>query len=507
MIVLLLALCAAAAPASAVQDRREIPGPEFGIRLRTEPVRNPALWVSRDGGASWSRAAEAGVTESWDEWADGAITCMVRVPADGDYDLYAQLGDLVSNTAAAPEAGTPGRPDMRFHVASGADGASDLSLTSPRAGEELIGGNQVDLRWQTDRKDVQESSLHLYVQVGGRPWEVLARRLDARGAHRWTLPTPGADARIRFRAEAFSVSGDRLVSPVVECPLRVGGTVAALAWEEPSGGERWNGGDQVTLRWRAAGPSFLGRSARVEYQVGDDRWIPVTKGLEAADRYVWVVPNRDADRLRLRVTAVTRGGAEASAVSETVSVRATERANVAQARALYDRARVLHAQGRDTEARLKYEEAIAAWNEFGEVYNDLGKLHGERREYARALEYFLRARKICPSDPVPYVNAAWAEARLGLHDDAMATLRNALDLGLERHGRSSVLAGETLWSIARESVQPEVRDWRRAREACQLIGRIRPASRATRERAKRLLEEMEQKALYLRGQNPRPEDK
>ena len=84
------------------------------------------------------------------------------------------------------------------------------------------------------------------------------------------------------------------------------------------------------------------------------------------------------------------------------------------------------------------------------------------------------------------VNAARTEVELGLLDDAVGDLRDAIALGLESDERTSVLAGETLWSIAKAASLG--RDDRRLREACDLILKIRQAARPTREKAKLMLE-------------------
>ena len=72
--------------------------------------------MSRDGGRSWKTAKEAGLSESWGAWAGGSIRCNVRVPEDGAYDFYAQLGDAVSNRQPEPKAGEPADPRLRIVV-------------------------------------------------------------------------------------------------------------------------------------------------------------------------------------------------------------------------------------------------------------------------------------------------------------------------------------------------------------------------------------------------------
>lgn len=293
-----------------VQDgeRQILESREFTLAFvcRSEKVVHKALWVSRDAGRTWKRAEEAGVEASWSDWTEGKVRCRIRVPEEGDYDFYPQLGDFLSNRAPEPEPGQPGDPRLRFRVAA------------PKP-----------------------------------------------------PPTPAA-APAAFPAE----------------------------------------------------PRPMG-SARPE---------------------------------------------------------------VARARALYDRARVLHAQGRWAEAELKYQEALAAWPEFAPVHNDLGKLYDDRREPARALEHFLRARKLCAASPVPWVNAARAEAALGLHAEALADLRDAAAVGLEKDERAAVLAGAVLWEIAQAARQTG--DEARAREACELLLRIRGTAPETRARAERLLESL-----------------
>jgi len=257
-----------------------------------------------------------------------------------------------------------------------------------------------------------------------------------------------------------------------------------LAWVEPRGaGMSWQGGQAVTLRWASPAGELRERSVELQHAAEGEPWATITKGLDGAGAYPWVVPNRETARLRLRVRGTTRAGHEVSSETGAISVRGTLRPNVTQARALYDRARVLHAQGRHAEARLKYEEALQAWADFGEVYNDLGKLHAEQKDPAKALEYFLRARKCCPSDPSPYVNAARAQLSLGLVDDALLDLADAIALGLDANERPSVLAGETLRAIARGAGT----DVARTRRACEMILKIPHAARDTRDYARKTL--------------------
>ncbi len=295
------------------------------------------------------------------------------------------------------------------------------------------------------------------------PYDLHAQLGDA-VSNRGPEPQPGqpADPRLRIEVRPRDV----------------------LAWAEPRGaGLAWQGGQAVTLRWAAPGGDVRERSVELQYSAEGEAWTPILKGLDGAGTHAWVVPNRETNRLRLRVRGLTRAGHEVAAEAEPISVRGPLRPNVAQARALSDRARVLPAQGRPAVARVKYAHALQAWADFGEVYTDLGKLHAEQKDAPKALEYFLRARKCCPSDPKPYVNAARAELSLGLVDDAMLDLSDALALGLDANERTSVLAAETLRAIARAAGT----DVARTRRACEMILKIPHAASATREYARKTL--------------------
>jgi tetratricopeptide (TPR) repeat protein len=485
----LAALALLLAAEAFAQDRRVAPQREFTVRMNVpEKPAQKTLWASRDGGKTWKTAKDAGVAETWEAWDGGFIRCRLRVPDDGSWDFYVQFEDAVGNRAPEPAPGQPGDPLLRFDVRE----QSKLAWASPKGGEEFIGGNQVFFRWTSEKKGLKEKSLQLYVQVDGQPWKVVATALPLEGELPWVLPATTSETKIRFRLAAFTPEEQEVTSRELEAKLVPGRTVVSLAWDQPRGSPDWTGGATVTLKWTSLGPEFRERSAELQYAVDEDPWTPITRGLEATGSYLWVVPNRETSQLRLRVRATTRAGQEAAAVTEAITVRVVTRPNVAQARALYDRARVLAAQQRYGEAMLKYEEALAAWSDFAEVLNDLGKLYADQKEPTKALEYFLRARKTCPSSPVAYVNAAMMEARLGLHDDAMADLQDALSLGVERDERTAVLAAETLRRVAVAAELAE--NWDRLKRACGMILSIRQASPPTRARAQQYLDWLKNRA-------------
>ena len=99
------AVLAQAAP-DKMLDRRLITVREFVIRVESKDnAAFRTLWVSRDGGRTWKTAREAGVIDTWSDWSGGILRCSVRVPEDGAYDFFPQIGDALSNRGPEPKSG------------------------------------------------------------------------------------------------------------------------------------------------------------------------------------------------------------------------------------------------------------------------------------------------------------------------------------------------------------------------------------------------------------------
>jgi tetratricopeptide (TPR) repeat protein/tRNA A-37 threonylcarbamoyl transferase component Bud32 len=99
---------------------------------------------------------------------------------------------------------------------------------------------------------------------------------------------------------------------------------------------------------------------------------------------------------------------------------------------------VAYARGRAHFLRGEYREAIASWEEersldpsnwsinrqLGEAYRELGELD-------RAEELMLEAQRVCPASPRTHYELALVYADMGRQDDAVASLRRALDVWSE----------------------------------------------------------------------------
>jgi len=99
---------------------------------------------------------------------------------------------------------------------------------------------------------------------------------------------------------------------------------------------------------------------------------------------------------------------------------------------------VAYARGRAHFLRGEYREAIASWEEersrdpgdwsisrqLGEAYRGLGELE-------RAEELMLEAQRVSPASARTHYELALVYAEMGRHDDAVASLRRALEVWAE----------------------------------------------------------------------------
>ncbi len=210
---------AAAAGAAGAQDPRVVPVREFTIRVDSK-AENPAfraLWVSRDGGRAWKPAKEAGVAEAWGAWEGGSIRCGVRVPEDGPYDFYAQLGDAVSNRQPEPKAGEPADPRLRILVKSPIK-AAHLAWEEPAGGVEWRAGQDVALKWHAVEPDFRERSAELQFSVDGGPWMPVAAGLEATSSFPWIVPA--VEGNVRLRVRALTRSGVESAAVSAAIPVR-----------------------------------------------------------------------------------------------------------------------------------------------------------------------------------------------------------------------------------------------------------------------------------------------
>jgi hypothetical protein len=455
---------------------------EFTLKFEIRdliPVEPVELWVTTDGGQTWKKASEAGVGVEWLSVDGQKQRVRVKVPTDGTYGFYPQLKDAVSWTMEAPKAGQA--PTVRVKV--GAATTTPINgpvILQPRKDDEVPADTVIVIRWAADGYE----AVTLSVVVGGKESEI-AKDLPARGSVEWRTP-PGDGDRITIRLMAKPKTGSPKGFELKDLLLRKS-PEPVLRWLKPDQAVTWNGGQTVQLQWTSLRGEAKPGSAALHYSIDDGDWIIITKGLEPAGFYLWTVPWQATENLKLRVTAVTKGGSAVEGITPfAITVKAGARPDIGHARRHADKARVLAGQMRTVEAIEEYEKALGVWPEYPEALHDLGTVYAKESQYAKALEYFLRSRKASPSRPLPYVTAAGAEIKLGLFDDAMADLRDAVELGADSDERAAVRGAELLWQLV--VAYAKMDEWAKADEAAKLLLQIRRAPRELRAKAQEHLD-------------------
>src|SRR4029077_10923211 len=205
----LLFLCAAASAQTAPEkapDRRLVTVREFvGTVQAKERVSFKPLWVALDPGRTWKAARETGVVESWGEWVAGVIRCSVRVPEDGTYDFFPQVGDALSNRGPEPKPGQAADPRLRVDVRQPAK-VAHLEWEEPKAAADWTGGQNVTLKWHAVEPDFREKSAELQYSVDGEAWISITKGLDPSGSYAWVVPNKDT-LQLRLRVRAVTRAG------------------------------------------------------------------------------------------------------------------------------------------------------------------------------------------------------------------------------------------------------------------------------------------------------------
>ncbi len=370
-------------------------------------------------------------------------------------------------------------------VASGSSKALFPEIVQPREGDELPADMPVLLRWSAPEKGHRPDSVAIFASFAGEGEQIVGKDLPLEGTREWKTPAREG-GKLRLRIVAFKESGTETQGLEVRTVTLRGSPENPLRWLYPDGRVQWMGSETIELQWTALRGDFVPHSGALYYTIDDGPPFLITKGLEPAGFYYWTVPSQPTEKLRLRIEATTAGGESKSAASVFITVKSSIRANIEVARKNADRARILAAQGRTGFAIAAYEESLSYWAEYPEALNDVGAVYASERQYAKALECFLRARRASPSSAVPYVNAASMEIKLALLDDALADLKDAVYLGVDHDVRLAIQATVRLWDLSR--AYADAGDRKRSDECCDLILRIRNAEKKIRARAQEQLE-------------------
>jgi hypothetical protein len=203
---------AASAPLQESANRSAPPGggktllvgsPRFALQYAVEDAgpNGPALvelWVTRDGGRTWSRLAED------TDRASPYPVDLSSLGGDGTYGLT-----LVARSASGlgdqpPAPGDP--PQMWVEVDST---APQVQLDPPRVGTGINAG-KVAITWRaTDAHLAPRPMIISYrADQPGAAWQPITDRIDNTGRFIWTVP-PTAPPRFHIRIDAIDTLGNR----------------------------------------------------------------------------------------------------------------------------------------------------------------------------------------------------------------------------------------------------------------------------------------------------------
>lgn len=444
------------------------------------------LWLTRDGGKSWKKGE--GVEWLFDGKGNGYA--LFTVGADGAYGVAFEFNNPEKFTMAAPQAGEAPRFVVTVDTTQPFLNLADL-LESPKSGENLASASwSIRVPYQFKEGAAVATKDLLVTADGGKSWgaaENVEWSCDREGKTfaRFTVPADGLYG-VTFRL----TDANGLATAAPKEPLA---TVAVTTVKvqakgrpillKPTGGEQWTGGKVVVLQWMSTN-GVREKSTAISYSIDGGSWTVITKGLENMGFYRWAPPSKATSRLKIRVTMEDAAGNEvASEPSGDITVVVPSNPDIAAAKRHFHRATLLRAQRKYDEAIMSYEEALTAWDQYPDALNDIAYVHYQIGDYGKALEYFLRAREVNRGSPQSNAYVGFALFKLGLPEDSLRELANAVALDAATRALGRDVADE-LMELAR--VFQKEGNKEAASRACALILQIPSARTETRRMAQSL---------------------
>ncbi|MBC8144803.1 MAG: hypothetical protein H7X80_04400, partial [bacterium] len=177
--------------------------------------------------------------------------------------------------------------------------APGLMVYTPAQGDEIVRGTQTTITWFANR--IGRVNID-YSSTGGLPtssYVRIASNIDAVVANQsWSVPnTSTPNGRIRFTS---AVDGTTIAESGIFSI--VDAAVTALRVDGPNGGEVYDAGDKIVVRW--SGTNVPTVSVRYSSDAGIS-WNPIAVNIPAMLRQVeWTAPNVGSARYRVAVESI-----------------------------------------------------------------------------------------------------------------------------------------------------------------------------------------------------------
>lgn len=413
----------------------------FKLKSDKPPAARADFWVSTDEGRTWSLCSERGISADCSITQDGyAVNAVIRVQADGTYGFYGQLGSPRTNSAPAPSAGE--KPQKTFVV----DGSAPLVTSVIPSAVSADTGKPVAFEINySDLTSVNTTAIEVYVSEDGSKSYRAALPADAVFSYQAAQGKIVASAMIsnpKMTSMFFVLTdelGNKMLPPaagtVPHLVIAGKGQVVPSTGAEnivinPRKGDILEGGNPLVVKWMVEGASnYMKDSVMLHFSVGETPLVLIADRQPFTGFYVWFVPDVGTDDLRIKISARNNLG-EPVEVAEVrgVKVRAEVKPNLAEARKHYMNARMLVARANKRDAMVEYMMALEKWPKYPQALNDMGTIYYELGEVTKSLEFYLRGKMAEPSNAMFYANCALAYYKLGLYDDAVRNLDDALNL-------------------------------------------------------------------------------
>jgi PGAP1-like protein/Kelch motif/CARDB/Bacterial Ig domain len=249
-----------------------------------------------------------------------------EVPAYGSVDAALWLGNneldvvwLCSNS---------GNPNVLLNYAN-VGSALDIypptvAINSPVSGDILAIGNQATVAWVA-ADNVGVTAVDVSYSIDGTTWIPIATNIANTGSCQWTIPN-ATNALVRVTAydaarnSGFGISG--VLSPSDTTPPTV--TVAS-----PLAGASLTAGSPVVIQWVATDNVGV---TKIDLEYSTDTgssWLAIASALNNTGNFSWTVPNAVTSGLLIRATAHDNSGLATSALSQPLSIVASNTPPVA----------------------------------------------------------------------------------------------------------------------------------------------------------------------------------